>query len=214
MFAHSGVVVKDRSPKLLRELALQDVFDEGGVEDLGSWRHGVAWQLGFRNPFLNQLIKDSEVGRSTDFRLSFLLCRWLVILEGSNLSLELVVEPPQCLLLMDGILVVKSRLLRITIWLACCFFICSFMSLGIWRSWFSCCRGCWTLAASPWGEEEPVSSVVCDWLLLSGGTVPNSSDGFVFGCCAVDSSLSWANRQCERGFLRKVFGFLGERSCV
>ena len=49
MFAHSGVVVKDRSPKLLRELALQDVFDEGeskilaaeGMEWPGSWDFAI-----------------------------------------------------------------------------------------------------------------------------------------------------------------------------
>ena len=34
--------------------------------------------------------------------------RWLVVLEGNNLSMKLVIEPPQCLLLMDGALTVKN----------------------------------------------------------------------------------------------------------
>ena len=39
----------------------------------------------------------------------------MVVMESSDLSLELVVELPQCLLLTDGILTVESRLLPIAI---------------------------------------------------------------------------------------------------
>jgi len=37
------------------------------------------------------------------------------VLEGSDLSLKLVVKLPQCLMLTDGILVVDSRMLSIAI---------------------------------------------------------------------------------------------------
>ena len=47
--------------------------------------------------------------------LTIRLCRWLVILEGNDLSLEVIVELPHCLQLTEDILAVESRLLPIAI---------------------------------------------------------------------------------------------------
>ena len=75
----------------------------------------MALKLGFYDLSLDQLVKGSEDKRSNDFRLTFRLHRCLVVLEGSDLSLELVIELPQCLLLTDGILAVESLLLPIAV---------------------------------------------------------------------------------------------------
>jgi len=50
-------------------------------------------QLGFRDPFLDQLIKGSEVERPNEFR-RFLTMSVAGCSESSDLSLELVVELP------------------------------------------------------------------------------------------------------------------------
>jgi len=61
----------------------------GEVKNFGNERHWVALHPGFYDSFLNQFVKDSKVWRSTDFRSSFWLRWWLVILEGNDLSLDL-----------------------------------------------------------------------------------------------------------------------------
>jgi len=73
----------------------------------------VALQLGFRDSSLDQLVKGLEIERY--FKLAFRMRRCLVVLEDSNLSLELVIELPQRLLLTDGVLAVEIRLLPIAI---------------------------------------------------------------------------------------------------
>jgi len=53
--------------------------------------------------------------------------------------------------------------------------------------------------------------------MASTGTVPpNSADGLALkrGAIESDSFLSWGHRYCERSFLRKIFYWMGERSCV
>ena len=54
----------------------------------------MALQVDFHDSSLDQLVKGSEVGRSTDFTLAFSLHQCQVVLEGNDLSLELVVELP------------------------------------------------------------------------------------------------------------------------
>ena len=65
------VIVNGRSRELLWKLALQDVFDEGESETLVAESVGLFLQLGFYDPFPDQLVKDSKVGRSTIFGLAF-----------------------------------------------------------------------------------------------------------------------------------------------
>ena len=118
----------------------------------------MALQLGFCDLSLNQLVKDLEVGRSINFKLAFWLHRWLIVMECSDLSLELVVVLPQCLLLMDGILAIESRLLPIEIWLAL-LFIHQLFHIGEHLKVLSSCH--WSgriLAVVSWGEE-----VLCSW---------------------------------------------------
>ena len=61
----------------------------------------------------------------------FRLCWCLVVLDGSDLSLEFVVELLQSLLLTDGILAVKSLLLPIAMKLCLLFFHLIFQSTSI-----------------------------------------------------------------------------------
>ena len=149
--AHSG---ESWSRELFRELALQDFLGEGGVGDFNNWKLWMTLQLSLYDPSLGQLIEGLEVGWSTDFRLVFRLWWCLVVLEASNLDMELVVELPQCLMLANSILTVESCLLSITIWLDLLLFICSFISVSIWKSWSLCYRGSWTMAAVPWGVSQ------------------------------------------------------------
>ena len=72
----------------------------------------VELQLSLLDPSLIQLVKDP--GRFSDSKLAFQLRRYMGVLEGNDLGLEFV-ELPQCLLFMDGILVIESRLLPVTI---------------------------------------------------------------------------------------------------
>jgi len=64
---------------------------------------------------LDQLVEGPDVGKFSSFRLAFRLHRCRGVMEGSDLDVELVVELPQRLLFMDGIITVESRLLSITI---------------------------------------------------------------------------------------------------
>jgi len=45
------------------------------------------------------------------------------------------------------------------------------------------------------------------WLIIGWwkGRDPNDSDGLSFECFAIDGSLSWGHRYCERGFLSRFF---------
>jgi len=64
----SGVVVKNRSCKLLQKPALQDLFEERGVGDSGSdlFRSALELQFSLLDPSLDQLVKISDVGRFFD----------------------------------------------------------------------------------------------------------------------------------------------------
>ena len=117
-------------------------------------------QLGFRDPSLDYIVKGSEVGSFIDHRLGFRLRRCLALLGGSDLRMELVVELPQCLLLMDIILAIESCLLSIAIRLGLLFFHCSHISKHLKEQVFVLL---WLLilAAAPCGEEELISLVVC-----------------------------------------------------
>ena len=72
-------------------------------------------KLSLLDPSLDQLVEDPDVWRVSISRLDFRLCRCLDVLEGSDLSSELFVKPPQCLLFTNVILAVESRLLPIMI---------------------------------------------------------------------------------------------------
>jgi len=95
--------------------------------------------------------------------LAFWLCWCQGVLEGSNLGLGLFIELPQCLLFTNGILTVESCLLSIIIWLRLLLFHLLLHVVSIWRIQYPYYGGACTLAAAPWGNEEPVSSVVCGW---------------------------------------------------
>jgi len=167
----------------------------------------VTLQLGFRNPSLDQLVKGSEVRRSNDF------CRWLVVLEHSDLSLELIVELSQCLLLMDDILAVESRLLPIMIRLGLLFFYLLFY-IGEHLNELVFVL-LWWLDTSTWLLRRGAVDVLSGMRLIDGwwkDCAPSGADGLAFGYCVVevDSLLSWSHRHGGRGFLRKVFSFWEE----
>ena len=69
----------------------------------------VELQFSLFDPSLDQLVRGLEVRRSADFRLIFQPRQCLVVLEGSNLGLVLIVELPQCLIFTDGILTIECR---------------------------------------------------------------------------------------------------------
>ena len=79
--------------------------------DSSSWGW-VVRQLGFRDPLLNQLVEDMEIEKLV---LGIILRLYRVVLESYDLSLELFIEPPQCLMLTNGILTVESCMLLIVI---------------------------------------------------------------------------------------------------
>jgi len=71
----------------------------------------VVLQLGFSNSLLDQLIKGVKIGNPLSLAPPFVL----VVLEGYNLSLELLVEQSQLLLLLEDDLVVEGHLLPLAI---------------------------------------------------------------------------------------------------
>ena len=113
--AHSGVVVEGYSRQLSRELSLQDLYGEGDRRLrqlkvlIGYWL-----QLNLLDPSLNQLVEDPEMSGDSSISSSLSDCVGVWVFWSSDLGLELFVELPQCLLFMDGILLVEGRLLPIT----------------------------------------------------------------------------------------------------
>jgi len=69
----SGVVVKSWSCELLKELALQDLFGERGVEDSGSDLFWSALDLQFSllDPSYDQLVEGTDVWRFFNFFFVF-----------------------------------------------------------------------------------------------------------------------------------------------
>jgi len=211
--AHSGVAFKGWSWKLSWELTFQDIFREERVRNFGSWRRWVAFQLSLCDPFLDQLVKNSEIKRSIDFRLASdcidgLLFWRAAIYAWSWLLSCLIVYCSRMTFSRSRAICSRSR----SDW-AYYSFICSFILASIWRSWSSCRRSDWTLAVTSWGEKESVSSVVCGWSLVEG-PCPQRCDDLAFGHCVVDGLLSWGHHRWKRVFVRKVFWYLGERSWV
>ena len=72
-------------------------------------------QLSLLDPFLDQLVEDSDVRRFFDSGFTFRFCLLLGSLEDGDLRQELIVVMLQCLLLAGGILAVESSLLSVVI---------------------------------------------------------------------------------------------------
>ena len=74
----SGVVVKSWSCELLKELALQDLFGERGVEDSGSDLFWSALDLQFSllDPSYDQLVEGTDVWRFFNFFSCLPLISW------------------------------------------------------------------------------------------------------------------------------------------
>ena len=164
--------------------------------------------FGFRDSSLDQLVKGSEIGRLTDFRLVLQLHQWLVVLKSSNLILELVVGylNASC----SQIAFSRLSLLLTAIKLSLLFLNMLFYVGNIRRSWFSRCCGGWTLEVASWGEEELVSSMSCGWSMAGGGTVPPVvSMPLPLNVAPLrgDDLLFWGHHRYERGFLRNVLSF-------
>ena len=148
----------------------------------------MALQLGFRDLSLDQLVKGSEV------RSPFLLRRCEVVLEGSDLSLELVLELTQCLLLTDDILAVEKCLLPIAIRL-CLLLLHLFLhvdehlklSVFVLLQWLDS-SGCLMKRGV---DVLDGMRLISDWL---GDRAPSGADGLAFGHGVVedDCLLSWA----------------------
>ena len=122
--AHSSVVVKSESREFSRKFTLLDLFGEWRVVKAGS-RDQVLRQLGLHDSPLDQVVEGMETRRFS--ALGIALCLSGVVLEGCDLSLDLLVELFQLLLITEHILTIERLLLRSRSDCSCCSFICSFI---------------------------------------------------------------------------------------
>jgi len=116
----------------------------------------------------SQELGDQEIHR---LQASFWLYWWLVILEGSNLCLELVVELPNCLLLTDDILAIESYLLPIAIWLGL-LFLHLFFHIGEHMKELIFVSPQWLDTGGHLLRWEGVGVLSGMRLIVGGGTVP------------------------------------------
>ena len=85
----SGVAVESRSREFSRKFTFLDILGKRGVMEAGGWDH-VLRQLGLHDPLLDQFIEGMENRGSPVLGIAF--CSRRVVLEGDNLSLELLIE--------------------------------------------------------------------------------------------------------------------------
>ena len=123
--ARSGVTVEGESREFSQKLTLPDVLGEWRVVEASGWDQ-VLRQFSLHDPLQDQLIEGAENRGCSVLGIAFCPCG--IVLEGCNLSLELLVELFQLIFLTEDILTLEHHLFLLTIGHCCCFFICFFIS--------------------------------------------------------------------------------------
>ena len=142
---------------------------------------------------LDPLSEGLKVGRFCSSRIALQLCQGQGVLEGSDLSLELVVELSQCLLFTDDIFPIENRLLLITIWLGLLLFHLLFdVSKHLKEMIFGLL---WWLDTGVYPLRRRGASVLGSTRLIvgrRGDIAPNGADGLTFWHSAIkdDNLLS------------------------
>jgi len=80
--------------------------------DLDSWSRMIQ-QSGLPDPLLDQFVQSSKIGRPAVLIVALRL-HW-VVLEGCDLSQELLVDQSQFLLLLENVLAIGSQLFPFTV---------------------------------------------------------------------------------------------------